>query len=79
MKALLARRSPTIYGDGEQTRDFTYVEDVAALCRKAASAEGVAGKMYNAGNGQRYSLKYVWSLAPEDRRRLVAGRLRSRA
>jgi len=62
MKALLARRSPTIYGDGEQTRDFTYVEDVAALCRKAASAEGVAGKMFNAGNGQRYSLKCVWAL-----------------
>ena len=62
MKHLIARRSPTMCGDGEQTRDFTYVEDVAALCRKAAKAPGVAGKMYNAGNGQRYSLNYVWSL-----------------
>jgi UDP-glucose 4-epimerase len=62
MKHLIERRSPTICGDGEQTRDFTYVEDVAALCRKAAKAPGVAGKMYNAGNGQRYSLNYVWSL-----------------
>ena len=62
MKALIERQSPTICGDGEQTRDFTYVEDVAALCRKAATAPGVAGQMYNAGNGHRYSLNYVWSL-----------------
>ncbi len=62
MKALIERRSPTIFGDGEQTRDFTYVEDIAALCVKAAFAQGVAGKMYNAGNGKRYSLNYVWDL-----------------
>jgi UDP-glucose 4-epimerase len=62
LKALIERRSPTIFGDGEQTRDFTYVEDVAALCLKAASAPGVAGKMYNAGNGNRYSLNSVWDL-----------------
>jgi UDP-glucose 4-epimerase len=60
MRALIERRPPTIFGDGEQTRDFTYVEDVAALCIKAARAEGVAGKMYNAGNGHRYSLNQVW-------------------
>jgi UDP-glucose 4-epimerase len=62
MKALLERRSPTIYGDGEQSRDFTFVEDVAALCLKAASAPEVAGKVYNAGNGGRYTLNYLWDL-----------------
>jgi nucleoside-diphosphate-sugar epimerase len=62
MKSLIERVSPTIFGDGEQTRDFTYVEDVAALCLKAALAPGVAGKMYNAGNGNRYSLNYVWDV-----------------
>ncbi len=62
MKALIERRSPTIFGDGEQTRDFTYVDDVVALCLKAAAAPGVAGRMYNAGNGHRYSLNYVWEL-----------------
>jgi nucleoside-diphosphate-sugar epimerase len=61
MKHVLARTSPTIFGDGEQSRDFTYVEDVAELCVKAARAEGVAGKMYNAGNGGRYTLNFVWS------------------
>ena len=65
MKALIERQPPTIFGDGEQTRDFTYVQDVAALCLKAALAEGVAGKLYNAGNGNRYSLNYVWSLLQE--------------
>jgi UDP-glucose 4-epimerase len=61
-RALIERRSPIIFGDGEQTRDFTYVEDVTALCLKAAAAPGVAGKTYNAGNGQRYSLNSVWDL-----------------
>jgi nucleoside-diphosphate-sugar epimerase len=62
MKHLLARTHPTIFGDGEQSRDFTYVEDVAALCIKAASAPLAAGKMYNAGNGGRYTLNFIWSL-----------------
>jgi nucleoside-diphosphate-sugar epimerase len=65
MKALIERSAPSIFGDGEQTRDFTYVEDVAALCLKAAVAPGVGGKMYNAGDGNRYSLNYVWDLLQE--------------
>jgi UDP-glucose 4-epimerase len=62
MKHLIARTPPTIFGDGEQSRDFTYVEDVAALCLKAADAPGVAGKMFNAGNGGRYTLNQIWSM-----------------
>jgi UDP-glucose 4-epimerase len=60
MKHLLERTAPTIFGDGEQSRDFTYVEDVAELCVKASRAEGAAGKMYNAGNGGRFTLNFVW-------------------
>jgi nucleoside-diphosphate-sugar epimerase len=62
MRALIERTPPTIFGDGEQTRDFTYVEDVAALCIKAALAAGVEGNLYNAGNGNRYSLNHVWDV-----------------
>jgi UDP-glucose 4-epimerase len=62
MKHLIARTEPTIFGDGEQSRDFTYVEDVAELCLKAANAPGVAGKMFNAGNGGRYTLNEIWAL-----------------
>ena len=38
MTAILNRQAPTIFGDGEQSRDFTFVEDVVALNIKAAEA-----------------------------------------
>ena len=60
MKCLLEGAQPTLFGDGQQSRDFTYVEDVAGLCLKASRAQGVAGKMFNAGNGNRYTLTEVW-------------------
>ena len=62
MTSVLDRRPPTIFGDGEQSRDFTYVEDVVALNLKAARAQGVAGKLYNGGNGGRITLNQAWSL-----------------
>ena len=62
MKAALNRTAPTIFGDGEQSRDFTYVEDVAELNLKAARAKGVAGKVYNGGNGGRITLNQSWAL-----------------
>jgi len=62
-KSVLDRRSPVIHGDGEQSRDFTYVEDVAELCMKAANAGSeVLGRVYNAGNGNRYTLNLVWDV-----------------
>ena len=61
MKHLIARTAPLIHGDGEQTRDFTYVEDVAGLIVKASQAGPAAvGNVYNAGNGNRYSLNTIW-------------------
>src|SRR5580658_1246193 len=52
MTAILERRSPTIFGDGEQSRDFTFVEDVVALNIKAAQApSNGSGRLYNAGDG----------------------------
>jgi nucleoside-diphosphate-sugar epimerase len=65
MKCLIERRSPIIYGDGEQSRDFTFVEDVVNLLMKAAKASGVSGKTYNAGNGNRYTLNETWTLLQE--------------
>jgi nucleoside-diphosphate-sugar epimerase len=61
MKALIEGRSPTIFGDGEQSRDFTFVEDVADLTLRAARADGVAGRVFNGGNGNRYTLNEVWA------------------
>jgi len=60
MKCLIERRAPMIYGDGEQSRDFTFVEDVVDLNLKAAAATGVSGKVYNAGNGGRVTLNQAW-------------------
>lgn len=65
MTCLLDRKPPTIFGDGEQSRDFTYVEDVAALILKASVAPGVAGKVYNAGNGGRFTLNQTWRMLCE--------------
>ncbi|HTQ53796.1 MAG TPA: SDR family oxidoreductase [Bryobacteraceae bacterium] len=62
IKAAVERRAPVIFGDGEQSRDFTYVEDVAELNLKAARAAGVSGKMYNGGNGGRITLNEAWRL-----------------
>ena len=62
IRAILQRHAPTIYGDGEQSRDFTYVEDVVALNLKAARARNVSGRMYNGGNGGRITLNQAWAL-----------------
>ena len=65
IKAALERTSPTIFGDGEQSRDFTYVEDVVDLNLKAARAPGVSGNLYNAGNGGRITLNEAWRLVQQ--------------
>ncbi len=63
MKAILERHAPTIHGDGEQSRDFTYVEDVVELNLKAAQApDKVSGRVYNAGNGGRITLNQAWTM-----------------
>jgi nucleoside-diphosphate-sugar epimerase len=59
---LLEGRSPTIFGDGEQSRDFTYVEDVVGLLMKAAEVPGVSGRVFNAGNGGRITLNETWKV-----------------
>ena len=57
MRAYAAGRQPTIYGDGEQTRDFTYVADIVAanLCCLEAPA-AAAGGVYNVAYGDRISV-----------------------
>ena len=49
--ALLEGRRPTIFGDGSQSRDFTYVANVVEANLRAASAPGVSGKVYNIACG----------------------------
>ena len=60
--SMLAGKAPTIFGDGEQSRDFTYVDNVvlANLLASQAPGEKVAGRMFNIATGVRYSLKQVF-------------------
>ena len=55
-EAAVAGTPIELYGDGRQTRDFTFVGDVVAAARAAAVAGGVAGQVYNIGGGARVSL-----------------------
>jgi nucleoside-diphosphate-sugar epimerase len=65
LAALVERRSPTIFGDGEQSRDFTYVDNIVQLCLRAADAPGAAGKVYNGGVGGRVTLNETWRMLQE--------------
>jgi nucleoside-diphosphate-sugar epimerase len=54
--ALLAGQTPIIHGDGEQTRDFTYIANVVDGVLRACEAPNVAGAVINVATGQRTSL-----------------------
>ncbi|MFY9558128.1 MAG: SDR family oxidoreductase [Blastocatellia bacterium] len=54
--ALLSGKAPVVYGDGLQSRDFTYVDNVVNANLLAAEAAGVAGQTFNVACGGRYTL-----------------------
>ena len=58
IRAALDDAPITLYGDGEQTRDFTYVTDAVAAT-VAAGDKGVPGRAYNVGGGSRVSMNQV--------------------
>ena len=62
IRQMLAGESPTIFGDGEQTRDFTYVDNVvqANLAAAVATPENVSGECFNIGTGRRLSLNFIF-------------------
>jgi nucleoside-diphosphate-sugar epimerase len=53
---ILKGESPTVYGDGEQSRDFTYVSDIVEANLLAATAEGVSGEVFNIACGQKTTI-----------------------
>jgi len=57
VRAILRGERPTIYGDGEQTRDFNYIDNVVQANLKACTAPAAAlGEICNIGGGQRISM-----------------------
>ncbi len=61
ISALVDGRQPIIYGDGGQTRDFTYVANVVDGVLRACHAPGIAGRMMNVATGGRISLNELLS------------------
>lgn len=59
MLALIEGAPLTIYGDGEQSRDFTYVDNVVDETLRACEASGASGKVFNGGTGARITLNQV--------------------
>jgi UDP-glucose 4-epimerase len=60
--AVLKGEAPTIFGDGEQSRDFTFVDDVIQANRKAATTDGAAGQWFNIGQGGRTSVNELLAM-----------------
>jgi len=69
--ALLENRPPTIFGDGNQTRDFTYVANVVDGVLRACDAPRASGEIINVATGGRISLNQLF----EEMRKLVGGTL----
>lgn len=57
--ALLSGQTPVIYGDGEQSRDFTYVDNVVQANLKAAQTRKGIGSVINIANGERITLNQL--------------------
>jgi UDP-glucose 4-epimerase len=64
---MLAGEQPTIFGDGEQSRDFTYIDNVvhANLLAAEAPAEKASGQMMNAATGTRITLNDIFGILSE--------------
>jgi nucleoside-diphosphate-sugar epimerase len=61
-RAALRGESLTVFGDGRQTRDFTFVDDVVAATRAAAVSPAAPGRVYNVGGGSRVSVNEALGL-----------------
>jgi nucleoside-diphosphate-sugar epimerase len=59
--ALINNQSPTVYGDGEQSRDFTYIDNVVAANLLACESNDPGGKVYNIACGDRFTLNKLYS------------------
>ncbi len=61
-RAVVSGRVPTIHGDGEQSRDFTFVANVVDGVLKACHAPGAAGQVFNVATGGRISLNQLFGV-----------------
>ena len=59
MLAVIEGQPPVVYGDGEQSRDFTYIDNVVDETLRACEANGASGLVFNGGTGARITLNQV--------------------
>lgn len=64
-RAALTGDEITVYGDGEQVRDFTYVDDVVRATRAAGDSDGAVGNIFNVGGGSQVTVKDTLRLLGE--------------
>jgi nucleoside-diphosphate-sugar epimerase len=62
MLAVIEGQAPVVYGDGEQSRDFTYVDNIVDETLRACEAPGATGLVFNGGTGARITLNQVLKL-----------------
>ena len=67
-RCLAEHQQPTIYGDGEQTRDFTYVRNVVDGTLRACTAQRAVGRVINVSCGSRISLNALYRMMREQTR-----------
>ncbi len=61
IRAALSGQAATMYGDGEQTRDFTYIDDVVDAVTRAMVAPDASGQVINVATGSSVSLNEAWA------------------
>lgn len=59
MLAVIRGQPPVVFGDGEQSRDFTYIDNIVDETLRACEAKGASGKVFNGGTGVRITLNQV--------------------
>ena len=62
MLAVIEGQQPVVFGDGEQSRDFTFIENIVDETLRACEAQGASGMVFNGGTGARITLNQVLKL-----------------
>ncbi len=62
MLAVIEGQQPVVFGDGEQSRDFTFIENIVDETLRACEAQGASGMVFNGGTGARITLNQVLEL-----------------
>lgn len=65
MSNAVSKKTPVIYGDGNQYRDFVFINDVVRANLLAASTDGAIGEVFNIGTGKYVTINGLWEMACE--------------